>query len=268
MQPGYQRPSVYHAYIVYIFVSGNVDFFKVNTIMETIRPVLLKQSQDDFGQLSMVVISQRYRVMQIFHERAAFDYPLKVESQYVANGKSSLVRQITVTEVNTGDLVIEFKQKVVCIDNSTRRPSPLPKDFLRLIGSPFQSGLATVFPPITVQQPPAGFYSSAVEVQASDMDYMLHTNQASYMRFALDCIAKAAREGTLSGIKDDVCYYRAREACTLHMKESFAGDLLTVKIWESRDNPLLIHCLIQKAGNDVYYNEVSFYPRENTAAKL
>ncbi len=88
------------------------------------------------------------------------------------------------------------------------------------------------------------------------------------MNFALDGIAKAARESALSGIKDDVCFYRGHTAAMLHLGESFSGDVLTVKVWENQENPLQIHCAIQKKGDNIYYSDLSFYPREDLYTKL
>ena len=157
-------------------------------------------------------------------------------------------------------------QKVVLVDEATNRSAPLPEDFFSGVTVPFRSDLSTLFSPIIAEKSPSGSYQSAAEVQPSDTDILNHTTQTTYMKFALDGIAKAARKGLLSGIKDDVCFYRGHTASILHLGESFAGDVLTVKIWENKDKPLQIHCVIERERKDICYAEVSFYPSEATRA--
>ncbi|BFZ22274.1 hypothetical protein BsWGS_25313 [Bradybaena similaris] len=81
--------------------------------------------------------------------------------------------------------------QLVCIDSTTRKPTPLPDWFKEqykgkgclekgFIVKPFER------PPITFVQP--------VTVSWSDTDIQKHTNFASYVRFALDCLHAAVRE--------------------------------------------------------------------------
>ncbi len=214
------------------------------------------------------MLAQRYRVYETFHQRAALVYPLYMNTKVVGRSRSSYITQVTLTEKDTGNVALVATTKLVGIDEDTKRSKSFPIDLFKDITVPFLSDLAEVFPPVIAEKEPPNAFVSSVVVQPSDTDTQNHTTQSAYMKFALDGIAKAARQGVLSGIKDDVCFYRGHTAATLHMGVSFAGDVLTVKVWEKQDNPRHINCVIQKKGNRIYYSEISFYPRENSDAKL
>ncbi len=237
-------------------------------MVEMGRSISLTYQKDKYKNMSAVMLAQRYRVFETFHKRAALVYPLYMDGKIIGRSRSSYIGQLTLSEVDTGNVALVATLKIVCIDEVTKRSKTLPEDMFKEITVPFFSNLGEIFPPVFAEKEPASSFGSSVEVQPSDTDFQNHTAHSAYMKFALDGIAKAAREGVLSGIKDDVCFYRGHTEATIHMGESFIGDVLTVKVWENQEIPLQIHCSIQKNGERIYYSEICFYPRENNNAKL
>ncbi len=245
----------------YLF-PGNVNFFSIARILDNVLTLNLNHTADEHRDSNRVMLAQRYEVSKSIHERAALVYPLNLEGKCLARSRSSFIYQTILSEESSGNLAVTSMQKVVCVNASSGKSVPLPNNYFKDVSVPFVSDLGSIFPPIIAGKPHVDSHSSTREVQPSDTDYLVHTNQASYIKFALDGIAKAAREGVLSGIKDDVCFYRGHTAATLHLGESFVGDLLTVKVWENQENPLQIHCVIRKKEYDIFYSDLSFYPRE------
>ncbi len=228
----------------------------------------MTKQNDKYKDLARVLLAQRCRIDETFHTRAALVYPLYLDTKIIGRSRSSYIAEATLTEEDTGNIVVVATLKLVCIDPDTKRSKSFPEDLFKTDTIPFLSDLGKVFPPVIAEKEPTNSFISSIEVQPSDTDTQNHTAQSAYMKFALDGIAKAAREGVLSGIKDDVCFYRGHTAATLHLGESFAGDVLTVKVWENQENPLRIHCFIQKNGDNIYYSEIGFYAKEDSNAKL
>ncbi len=215
-----------------------------------------------------MIVAQCYQVSKALHERAALVYPLAIEMKCLARGRSSFIQQTNVSEQGTGKPVVMSMQKAVYVSSETGKSMPLPNNYFKDVSVPFVSDLGSIFSPIIAGKPPVDSHSSTREVQPSDTDHFTHTNHASYMNFALDGIAKAARKGVLSGIKDDICFYRGHTAAILHLGESFVGDVLTVKVWENQRNPLQISCVIRKKDVNIYYSDLTFFPREEVYTKL
>ncbi len=251
----------------YLF-PGNIKLFSVCRLFDNARSLALRQTADEHKDTKCVILAQRYQVSKTFHVRAALVYPLVIEVKFLGRGRSSYIHQSILSEQGSGKLVSKAMHKLVYVSAETGKSIPLPNNYFKDVSVPFVSDLGSIFPPIIAGQPPVDSHCSTREVQPSDTDYLFHTNQASYMKFVLDGIAKAAREGVLSCIKDDVCFYRGHTAATLHLGESFAGDILTVKVWEKQENSLQIHCVIQKKGYDIFYSNLSFYPRKEATNKL
>ncbi len=216
------------------------------------RAMGLAYQKDKYKNMATVLLAKRYRVFETFHQRAALVYPLYMDAKIIGRSKTSYIGELTLSEVDTGNVALVVTMKIVCIDEVTKRSKSLPEDMFKEITVPFFSNLGKVFSPVFPKNEASNSFVSSVEVQPSDTDVLNHTAQSAYVKFALNGIAKAAREGVLSGIKDDVCFYRSHTEATIHMGESFVGDVLAVKVWENQEIPLQIHCSIQKNGNRIH----------------
>ena len=104
----------------------------------------------------------------------------------------------------------------------------------------------------------AGSVSTTVRVGYDDIDHNWHINNASYTAFALECAAQAAAAGYYSRIQDDVAFYPARSLTPVHLAESFVGDELTVTTWEDPDNAMLLHFLVHRQQQRIFYAKIEF----------
>jgi hypothetical protein len=93
------------------------------------------------------------------------------------------------------------------------------------------------------------------------MDLMFHSNQGAYLGFVLECAAQASESGYYKGIRDDIAFWRARTSTGIHLMESLAGDELDVSTWQNADNQLLLHFVVSKNGQMIYYAEIEYYSK-------
>lgn len=154
--------------------------------------------------------------------------------------------------------------RIVSVDPSTTKPSPLPGPIFNSLTAA-AAAVATAgggplrFEPIrSPTDVPASAFTCRVRVRYDDMDLILHTNQGSYLEFALECAAQAAESGYYTAIRGDVAFRRVKAIASDFLSVSQAGDELDVSTWEDSANRLLLHFVVRKGGQLVYYAQVEY----------
>ena len=152
--------------------------------------------------------------------------------------------------------------KMVNIDPATRGVSvPIPDSVLQDAQQKLIPNGVT-FP--RVESPsalPEKVFTIQIEVRYDDMDFLFHTNQSSYLEFALECASHAAESGFYTEIHEDVAFHRVKQLTAINLEESQVGDQLTVSTWEDTNNKLLMHFAVKNKDDQViYYTQLEFYP--------
>jgi acyl-CoA thioesterase FadM len=104
-------------------------------------------------------------------------------------------------------------------------------------------------------------FTSRVRVRHDDLDILFHTGMSLYAVFALECGTQAAESDFYSRIRGDLAFYPQRSVRSLFMRESRAGDDLDVSTWEDEGDPMILHFVITKDGENGYYAEIEFYDK-------
>ncbi|KAK2161810.1 hypothetical protein LSH36_109g02014 [Paralvinella palmiformis] len=201
----------------------------------------------------MVMLGQIFTIQPHVYKKFVLDYPMELENRLIAVSKSTFVRKISLSEIKTGSEVVSVLQKLVHMDMATKKSCKLPQKVLDLLMDVKGTDVQDVFQNIVPQQPTEKAFTCTQMVKHSDMDFLMHTNQGTYMRFAFDCAAEAASQNGFQVIKEDICRYQVVKANTLHMSETFAGDKLIVKVWDDDVDPYRLHCAIFKNKTNVFY---------------
>ncbi|XP_076455804.1 uncharacterized protein LOC143290337 [Babylonia areolata] len=142
--------------------------------------------------------------------------------------------------------------QVVLIHPDTRRPTPLPgwwRDHYGPLGVRQQGVVvAPRCPPDTVdtdlQQ-----HAHRLRVVWTDTDTNDHTNNISYVRFAVDALVPAVREGTLAScLTLEDLRSGVSEVKAVYQRESSEGDELHVHLWCPLAEERTVVCSMEKQG--------------------
>ena len=241
-----------------------MNIYSLNKLFETGRLLPLSKPGaffpgDPTGKTVMVMFAQTFSITQDAYTKFALNFPIDFESSIVAYGRTSVVRQVTLADGETGRVFGTNLQKVVNMDKTSRTSSDLTPQMLDKYREMVKKNSNDVFPQIIPPVIPSdNVFTTSITVRHSDMDFIFHNNQASYMRYALDCASEAASKNVFTVIKHDICLYHALDSRTLHMSESFSGDKLTIKAWEDDSDPHRLHFMMFKEDAEVYYSNIEF----------
>jgi len=164
---------------------------------------------------------------------------MQIQAEISALGTRSAALQSRMVDPHSGRQVLLHRCSIICtaMDSATgaRRSVSLPQWFLD--GLPHlkpEGGPAEAWPRrLQPCQADAAFVGS-LKVRPSDTDVNGHVNNASYVDFALDCIADAVRAGCLRGFPQttDAAHEELRSVQVQYEREAFWGDLLEVSLFE------------------------------------
>jgi acyl-CoA thioesterase FadM len=209
-----------------------------------------------------LMFGRHWTFQPTLYNRAAVEFPMIFRTRISGVGRSSIDISQTLEDEADGTELASLAFRLVNIDPVTRGSAvPIP-DEIRKEGLKLVSPGSGKFPKIDV--PTAlvkDTFSCRIRVRYDDMDMLFHTNQGSYLGYALECAARAAESGFYSLIREDVAFWRARRATGIHLMESHAGDELDVSTWQDAENQLLLHFAISKSGQIAYYAQIEYYSK-------
>jgi len=253
-------------------LTGYVSLHKLLRLVQSscgiYRNFLIGEKELIDKEFSLVKFGSRYTFSPQLFDRAALDFPMRLRSWLSGVGRTSVdVYRVLETADSERTVLLSGVVRFVCMNFVNSTSVPFPDSLKRLLLSA-SSPVAHRFPSIKVPESAAtGSFMTIVRVRYDDMDYNFHTNQACYMLFALECAAEAAAAGYYSRIREDIAFYRALSHTCVHLNESFAGDELNVSTWEGVDNPMLLHFIVTRQQQRIYYVEIEFNEK-NVASKL
>jgi len=236
---------------------------RVNHLVDLNR--VTQWSGVDFSQLVVFLVGRRWTFSSDFYRRAAVHFPMKLHWAVVGVGRSSIDMMQSIyedVELSTEPLAASIG-RIVSVDPSTTKPAPLPAPIFDSLAAAAAAangdgGTRRYEPLRTPSDVPATAFTCRVRVRYDDMDLILHTNQGSYLEFVLECAAQAAESGYYSVVCGDVAFRRVRTIASNFLSVSQAGDELEVSTWEDAVNRFLLHFVIRKGGQSIYYAQIEY----------
>lgn len=247
---------------------GLPSIAKIDRLPEMVR--VLDVSGIDVSRLTLVFMGRLWNFSQRFYDRAAVEFPLSARCVISRVGGSSYDTQLSYFEGDGADAaagsgpvpkpLATVVYRAVHVDADSFKPAPLPKYFVDELTANLAPGslqFPTLAPPQAAEE--SKTFKSRLRVRYDDMDMLFHTNHSAYLMYAMDCASEAAKAGFYSKVREDVAFYKARGTISVHLGQSRAGDELEVASWEDRENPLLLHFLISKGDQVIYYTNIEYY---------
>ena len=208
-----------------------------------------------------IMMAQKWSFLPRFYKCASVEMPMAYTSQAAFLGKTSFTVKYEINSLDEDKLpLVNALKQIVWADKTTHLPKPLPSDFLEGVK---KTGV-TMSPNrlINYQPPqmPEKTFQYPITVVPSDMDMIFHTNQATYVRYALDCATVAALAGFYQKYYQDICFYKVKDVSVLYRGESITGDKLMVCTWQDSHDLDSIHFQIFKGSKPIVFSSITFYP--------
>ncbi|XP_033733249.1 uncharacterized protein LOC117322442 [Pecten maximus] len=147
-------------------------------------------------------------------------------------GKSSYSMLTSMTNVETKEKLGEFFLKLVIVDRTTRKSTPLPKTFVENFRNiPFLYSNAP-YPIPVIPEMPDTIFAMTFTARHSDMDQNYHVTTNRYVQSFTDCATEAANDGFYKHFNDDMCRYPVEKFDVTLLGESKVGDKLRVCTWQ------------------------------------
>lgn len=198
---------------------------------------------------TLMVLSIDYSIQPELYTLSALSpsFPYKTANWVSSIGQSSFVVTQIIFQEDRRKPLVETRGTYVNVDWNTRRPHPLPSEFKNSIPIQETETRRKELPKV-----PSEKYCYEAEIQPSDIDNNLHTNQSVYIRLCSNAAASAEAYSYYRGIHD-VQNQPLSEMWTFYNGESVEGDKLTVCTWQSPKNVDIIYFAIEKESTPIFY---------------
>ena len=195
-------------------------------------------------------------VSDTFYERAAFNWPFVIAARYGHVGNTSLSYVLEMKDIKDDLPVAHTERTIVFVGRNSRKRVEIPvntKEYLQWFST--KKTPLIVFP----ATPSSERFSLDVTVTASDTDMLYHVNQATWLKYCMDCAAEGISRGFFNHFKSDPFTYQIRNAQILYMNEGFPGDALTVSSWESSEAKDTMHFQVTRGEEQCAFCSFQFY---------
>ncbi|XP_059179111.1 uncharacterized protein LOC131958231 [Physella acuta] len=184
-------------------------------------------------------------------------FPYKITVELINVGQSSItIREVLVNLLDNKEIAT-FYGKFVYVDKMTKRSQVLPH-WHRLKYQKAESDDKMQFDS-SLKSAPDNAYRVKRSIAASDT-FNDHTNQASYVRFALDAAECARKAQCLSQFTSDICQYPVLKMCTSYRGETLLNDEITTSVWQDNNTPAVLNFTIHKDNTLCFTASVTFKP--------
>ena len=166
---------------------------------------------------------------------------------HIANiGRTSFQHHCSLISSATLDLLCTSIVHIVYISHETSRPTPLPNIFLE-----YFKDRAETIPNINrvglLKRPQKTFQQKYV-IQWSDIDLYSHFNHSEYIRATFNIMVSFCQKGQFLKLKNDLARYRVKRLTCSYHKEGKPDEVMDVHIWQSDDNPFILHGVMENVG--------------------
>ena len=253
---------VYYAF--FILCLGLPAVWRIGRLLEFDRLVGIRHPQlylDSYDDGVIIMMAQKWTFSPRYYKCASVEMPMAFTSEVAFVGKTSLNIKYEIKSLDEGKLpLVNALKHAVWADNTTHLPKTLPSEFLEVVK---KSGLTMSPNRLIKYQPPQmpeKTFQYPITVVPSDMDMVFHTNQATYVRYALDCATVAALAGFYQKYDRDICFYKVKNVSVLYRGESFTGDKLMVSTWQDSHDLDCIHFQIFKESIPIFFQLYNLLP--------
>lgn len=192
--------------------------------------------------------------------------PLVVNNTVTHVGESSFISETMAVNEFTGETLVTIHRKLVNMDLLTKKSVPLPKTFVEQFG-PYSHRVALPLSMDPFPKPPSTF-NYKIEVSHTDMDFLFHANNATYIQYCLNAACKASEAGEYPNFSGDMCFYQSKLLNTLYTGECSQGDTLSIDTWQDDIDSNKIRFVIDKLndkkseGNTLFYGILEYHRRD------
>ncbi len=204
-----------------------------------------------------VISAQNLKITPAFYNLAALDLPMDLVTKSGHAGTSSCSLILHLVNVDNDEILVSSQRQLVMINKVTRKAMPLPDDFRQV----FKASITTSLN-VSVVPTPKDAFCSTTKVVHSDIDYLQHSNQSSYIHFCFDAAAEATANNQLMHFKGDMFGYKMDRMEILHQGETFVGDILDIFVWEDMNLPDTLYFQIMQGDTPVFYSKTVFFRDE------
>ena len=163
---------------------------------------------------------------------------------------------------NGNILLCSCVHTIAFVDIKKRTLYPIPGAVHQTLGQVVPVMNQSRFTP--QQRPLDEYHTASYRITWSDVDFQDHTNQAQYVRIAMDAATEACHAGRLRTFEDDLGRYCIKEMKTRYAAECKQGDNVTIYTWVDNADHCILHSQMEKEGGTVLFQALfKFYTNED-----
>ena len=177
-------------------------------------------------------------------------------------GKSSVQLFWQMYSTNGNTLLFTCLHTFAFVDVKMRSLYTIPNTVHEALGEVTPVVNQTRFTP--QQRPKDKCHTTTYKIVWSDVDFQFHTNQAQYVKIAMDAASEACFSGKLKTFEDDLGRYCINQLKTRYVAESKHGDTLSIFTWVDDTDDCILHLEMEKQlGTVVFQALLKFYTNED-----
>ena len=196
---------------------------------------------------------QIFEISSDFYTLASAFSPWIMTYRLSCLGTTSFWEEGTLRCEGSEEVLARRKLMGVRIDPTTRRPMPHPENevaFFKKIAKGQTAAPPRVEFPTTIPDS-VRVCSLSIRALPSDTDINRHINQATCLRYCMNCASLAAmRGGFLQKFNRDMAYYNANKFSVEYVGEMRSGDVIDVVCWQDPKDFSILYFHV-KNGNKV-----------------
>ena len=174
-------------------------------------------------------------------------------------GNSSYTLTVKLSDYKTGEEILTSVTKVVYVNHSTRKPSPLPEIFSKNVEQHLKRVPHKTIPRNTPLPIPSEAFQYQTKVLHSDCDLNLHSNQSVYLRWCSDAGTTAALCGYFKYFKRHIGLYPLKSMTNHYIGEASVNMQVLVNVWEDRVVPRCLHFVITRDSTPIFKLDLEFF---------
>ena len=217
---------------------ASLDTRNEEPVQELMREVL----KENLG----FTISSIYEFTPAYYRNKHLYKDLIIDDRIANIGRTSYQHHCSVSSAATQELLFTNKIHIVYVNHETHRSIPLPDIFLE-----YFKNRAETIPNINriglLKRPQRTFHQKYV-IQWGDVDFYLHFNHSEYIRAIFNTMVSFCQKGQFKKLENDLAKYRVEKLTCSYHKEGKPDETMDVHIWESEDNPFVLHGVMDKEG--------------------
>ena len=199
----------------------------------------------------MFLLGQEINFTPATYSSESYFTPLTVECRLTHVGRSTVQFNVTTKVTDTGCLLHSSSAIIATVSHDTRKSIPLPSKFKTIVPQtdlPLKLTLYKNELPADVE-----VFTETFRVLPSDADFLLHTNQSSYIRFSHDAVSIFAKKGKINFLSRGNVFPLLKTMQCLYEGEVLPGNTIDVNVWHGPSTRHTLRELIKKEEKPVYH---------------